>query len=60
MLTDDNRRKNVLPPLDLTRILRPYHKKEWQKKIPGKIGATDTTWNKLRNLIGQKQQNTFQ
>ena len=25
-LTDDARHKNVLPPLDLTRILKSYHK----------------------------------
>ena len=35
------------------------------QEIADKIGtdvdiATDTTWDKLHSLIGQKQQNTFQ
>ena len=28
------------------------------KKIPRKIGAADTTWDKSHSLIGQKEQNT--
>ena len=61
-LTDDARHKNVyyarhknvLPPLDLTRILKSYQKRNDRRKFPGKIGATDTTWGKSRGLIGQK------
>ena len=36
---NDARLKNVLPPLDLTRILKSYHKRNDRRKI----GATDTT-----------------
>ena len=42
MLIDNARHKNVL---DVTRIL-VIPQKEWQKKIPGKIRATDTMWDK--------------
>ena len=56
MFTDDARLKNVPPPLDLTRILKSYHKRNDKRKI----GAADTMWDKSCSLIGQKQQNTFQ
>ena len=57
-LTDDARHKNVPPPLDLTWILKPHHKRN--NKVSRKIGTTNTTWDKSCNLIGQKLQNTFQ
>ena len=57
-LTDDARHKNVPPPLDLTWILKPYHKRN--DKVSRKIGTTNTAWDKSRNLIGQKLQHTFQ
>ena len=34
--TDDARLKNVPPPLDLTRILKSYHKKNDRRKFPEK------------------------
>ena len=34
--TDDARLKNVLPPLDLTRILKSYHKRNDRRKFPEK------------------------
>ena len=36
MLTDDARHKNVPPPLDLTRTLKSYHKKNDTRKFPEK------------------------
>ena len=42
MLTEDGRHGNVPPPLDLTRILKLYHKKNDKRKYPEKIGATNT------------------
>ena len=42
MLTEDGRHENVPPPLDLTRILKLYHKKNDKRKYPVKIGATNT------------------
>ena len=39
--TDDARLKNVLPPLYLTRILKPCHKRN-DGMIPRKIRAADT------------------
>ena len=35
-LTDDARHKNVPPPLDLTRILKSYHKMNDRRKFPEK------------------------
>ena len=32
-LTDDNRHINVAPPLDLTRILKSYHKRNERSKF---------------------------
>ena len=34
--TDDARLKNVLSPLDLTRILKSYHKRNDRRKFPEK------------------------
>ena len=34
--TDDARLKNVPPPLDLTRILKSYHKRNGRRKFPEK------------------------
>ena len=34
--TDDARLKNVCPPLDLTRILNSYHKRNDRRKFPEK------------------------
>ena len=34
--TDDARLKNVPPPLYLTRILKPYHKRNHGKRFPEK------------------------
>ena len=34
--TDDARLENVPPPLDLTRILKSYHKRNDRKKFPEK------------------------
>ena len=34
--TDNARLKNVTPPLDLTRILKSYHKRDDRRKIPEK------------------------
>ena len=34
--TDDARLKNVPPPLDLTRILKSYHKRNDRRKFPEK------------------------
>ena len=34
--TDDARLKNVPPPLDLTRILKSYHKRNDRRKSPEK------------------------
>ena len=64
MFTDNARLKNVPPPLDFTRILKPFHKrndrrksqKKQERPIPREINQLD--W--LKSLIGQKQQNTFQ
>ena len=36
MFTDDARLKNVPPPLDFTRILKPCHKRNDGKKFPEK------------------------
>ena len=36
MFTDDARLKNVPPPLDLTRILKSYHKRNDRRKFPEK------------------------
>ena len=36
MLTDDARHKNVPTPLDLSRILKSYHKRNDRKKFPEK------------------------
>ena len=36
MLTDDARHKNAPPPLDLTRTLKSYHKKNDTRKFPEK------------------------
>ena len=36
MLTDDARHKNVPPPLDLTRTLKSYHKRNDRRKFPEK------------------------
>ena len=58
ILTEDARHKNVPPPFGLNRMFKSYHKRN--EEIPGKIGATDITWNKSHCLIGQKLQNTFQ
>ena len=33
MLTDHARHKNVPPPLDLTRILKSYHKRNDRRKF---------------------------
>ena len=33
MLTDNARHKNVSPPLDLTRTLKPYHKRNGKRKF---------------------------
>ena len=35
-LTDDAKHKNVPPPLDLTRILKSYHKRDDKSKFPEK------------------------
>ena len=35
-LTDDAKHKNVPPPLDLTRILKSYHKRNDKSKFPEK------------------------
>ena len=35
-LTDDARHKNVPPPLDLTRTLKSYHKRNDGRKFPEK------------------------
>ena len=35
-LTDGARLKNVPPPLDLTRILKSYHKRDDRRKFPEK------------------------
>ena len=34
--TDDARLKNILSPLDLTRILKSYHKRNDRRKFPEK------------------------
>ena len=34
IFTDDARLKNVPPPLDLTRILKSYHKRNDRRKFP--------------------------
>ena len=34
MFTDDARLKNVPPHLDLTRILKSYHKRNARRKFP--------------------------
>ena len=34
--TDDARLKNAPPPLDLTRILKSYHKRNDRRKLPEK------------------------
>ena len=34
--TDNTRLKNVSPPLDLTRILKSYHKRNGRRKFPEK------------------------
>ena len=36
MLADNGRHKNVPPPLDLTRILKSYHKRNDRRKFPEK------------------------
>ena len=36
LLTDGARLKNVPPPLDLTRILKAYHKRNDRRKFPEK------------------------
>ena len=36
MLTDDARHKNVPPSLNLTRILKSYHKRNDRRKFPEK------------------------
>ena len=36
MFTDNARLKNVPPPLYLTRILKPYHKRNDRRKFPEK------------------------
>ena len=48
----------VLPPPDLTKILKSYHKRN-EKKIPRKIGVTDTKEDKLCSLIGQNSKTIF-
>ena len=60
MFTDNARLKSLPPPLYWTRILKQYHKTNDGKKIPRKIGAANTMWDKSLSLIGQKRQNTFQ
>ena len=35
-LTDDARHKNVPPPLNLTRMLKSYHKSNDRRKFPEK------------------------
>ena len=42
-LTDDARHENVPPPLELTRILKTYHKRNNRRKSSEKIGTTDST-----------------
>ena len=36
MFTDNARLKNVPPPLDFTRILKPFHKRNDRRKFPKK------------------------
>ena len=55
--TDNARLRTVPPPLDLTRILKSYHKRNDRKKFPEKIGAANATWDKSCRLIGQKPEN---
>ena len=41
-VSEDARLKNLPFPLDLTRILKSYHKRNDRRKFPEKIGAADT------------------
>ena len=57
-LADDARHK--IYPLSLIWLeLWSHTIKRMIEKIPGKIGVTDTMWDKSCSLIGQNWQNTF-
>ena len=53
--------EKVTPFPWIVQNFKPCHKKEWQKQIPGKIGATiPTKWNNSCCMIDQNQQNSSQ